>query len=33
MVALEPDRVIFAHGQPFDTNGAARLKRAFEWLI
>ncbi|NII58634.1 alpha/beta fold hydrolase [Sphingomonas aerolata] len=33
IVALEPDRVIFAHGRPFDTNGAARLKRAFEWLI
>jgi pimeloyl-ACP methyl ester carboxylesterase len=32
IVALEPDRVIFAHGQPFDSNGAAELKRAFEWL-
>ena len=33
IVALEPDRVIFAHGRPFDIDGAARLKRAFEWLI
>jgi hypothetical protein len=33
IVALEPVRVIFAHGRPFDSDGAARLKRAFEWLI
>lgn len=32
IVALEPDRVIFAHGRPFDRNGADELKRAFEWL-
>ncbi|WP_373458641.1 DUF4336 domain-containing protein [Sphingomonas faeni] len=32
IVALEPDRVIFAHGRPFDSNGAAQLKRAFGWL-
>jgi hypothetical protein len=32
IVALEPDRVIFAHGRPFDSNGAAELKRAFGWL-
>lgn len=32
MVALEPERVIFAHGRPFDSNGAAELKRAFKWL-
>ncbi|MEG3085412.1 alpha/beta fold hydrolase [Sphingomonas sp. PB2P12] len=32
IVALEPERVIFAHGRIFDSNGAAELKRAFEWL-
>jgi len=32
IVALEPDRVIFAHGRPFESNGAAELKRAFRWL-
>ena len=31
-VALKPDRVIFAHGRTFDSNGVAELKRAFEWL-
>jgi hypothetical protein len=33
IVALEPEQVIFAHGRTFDSNGAVRLKRAFEWLI
>jgi hypothetical protein len=33
MVALKPDRVIFAHGRTFESDGAARLKQAFEWLI
>jgi hypothetical protein len=32
ILALEPERVIFAHGRIFDSNGAAELKRAFEWL-
>lgn len=32
VVALNPDRVIFAHGRPFSSAGAARLKRAFDWL-
>jgi len=32
IVALEPDRVIFAHGRPFNSDGAVQLKRAFEWL-
>jgi len=32
IVALEPDRVIFAHGRTFETDGAARLKHAFKWL-
>jgi hypothetical protein len=33
MIDLQPERVIFAHGQFFDTDGAARLARAFRWLI
>lgn len=32
IIALEPDRVIFAHGAPFDEDGAARMKLAFDWL-
>ena len=33
IVALAPERVIFAHGTPFDHDGAARLRRAFDWLV
>lgn len=33
IVALAPERVIFAHGRIFDSNGAAALARAFDWLI
>jgi len=33
IVALEPERVIFAHGRPFQSDGASRLKRAFRWLV
>jgi hypothetical protein len=33
IVALEPERVILAHGRPFDSDGAARLKRGFGWLV
>ena len=32
ILALDPERVIFAHGRPFDSNAAEELKRAFEWL-
>jgi hypothetical protein len=32
MIALEPEQVVFAHGQWFAENGAARLKQAFDWL-
>jgi hypothetical protein len=32
VLALEPDRVIFAHGRMFESDGAAKLKRAFAWL-
>jgi len=33
IVALEPKRVIFAHGRPFGSDGAVQLKRAFKWLV
>ncbi|KQM41625.1 hypothetical protein ASE59_03335 [Sphingomonas sp. Leaf10] len=33
MIALRPERVIFAHGTIFETDGAARLARAFDWLV
>jgi len=33
LLALEPERVIFAHGRWFDTDGAARLRQAFDWLL
>lgn len=33
MIALQPDRVIFAHGAWFAEEGAALLRHAFNWLI
>ncbi len=33
VVALAPERVIFTHGRPFESDGAARLKRGFDWLV
>lgn len=32
MIGWAPQRVIFAHGQWYQTDGAARLARAFAWL-
>ncbi|HEY8575168.1 MAG TPA: DUF4336 domain-containing protein [Devosia sp.] len=32
IVALAPDRVIFAHGQCFEHDAAARLKESLSWL-
>ncbi|WEF24698.1 DUF4336 domain-containing protein [Paracoccus sp. S3-43] len=32
IVATRPERVIFAHGQWFDRDGAARLERSLRWL-
>ena len=32
MLDLEPERVIFSHGQWFEDHGAARLRDAFAWL-
>ena len=33
LLALAPERVLFAHGAPFATDGAARLRRALAWLV
>jgi glyoxylase-like metal-dependent hydrolase (beta-lactamase superfamily II) len=33
LVALAPERVIFAHGRWFERDGAARLRGAFRWLL
>ena len=33
LVALDPERVIFAHGRWFERNGAAQLRRSFGWLL
>ncbi|TDH61801.1 DUF4336 domain-containing protein [Dankookia rubra] len=32
LLALDPARVVFAHGAWFEADGAARLRRAFAWL-
>lgn len=33
LVALAPERVIFAHGAWFESDGSARLTRALDWLL
>ena len=33
MLSWNPERVIFAHGRSYDTDGTAALKRAFCWLL
>lgn len=33
LVALQPERVILAHGAWFETDGTARLTRALDWLL
>ncbi|EAR51846.1 hypothetical protein OG2516_16134 [Oceanicola granulosus HTCC2516] len=33
LVGWEPERVIFAHGKWFETDGARELKRALAWLL
>lgn len=33
LLALQPERVIFAHGDWFRTGGAARLRRSLSWLL
>lgn len=32
MLALSPERVVFAHGTPFTEDGANHLRRAFAWI-
>ncbi len=33
LVALAPERVLFAHGRIFEADGAARLRRSLSWLL
>ena len=33
LVALEPERVIFAHGRWFERDGTAQLRRSLRWLL
>ncbi len=33
MLATAPDRVLFAHGDPFTIGATERLRRAFAWLV
>ncbi|MCB4820789.1 DUF4336 domain-containing protein [Roseicella aerolata] len=33
LLALDPARVVFAHGAWFEADGATRLRRAFRWLL
>ena len=32
MVGWEPEKVIMAHGRPYEREGTAELRRAFRWL-
>ncbi len=33
LLALLPERVIFAHGRPFERDGTAALRRSLRWLV
>ncbi len=33
LLALQPERVVFAHGRWFETDGAAALRRSLRWLL
>lgn len=33
MIALDPERVVIAHGRWYDKDGRKELERAFRWLI
>ena len=32
MLSWGPEKVIMAHGRPYERGGAAELRRAFRWL-
>lgn len=31
MIAWDPERIVVAHGRPFESDGVAELRRAFRW--
>jgi hypothetical protein len=33
MIAWNPERIIIAHGQWYDKDAAAELRRAFRWVL
>ena len=33
MIAWRPEKVIMAHGRPYERDGTAELRRAFRWLV
>jgi hypothetical protein len=33
LIDWQPERVIFAHGRWFETDGTAQLRRSFRWLL
>jgi hypothetical protein len=33
LLDLQPERVVFAHGTPFEHDAAATLRRSFRWLL
>lgn len=33
LIALAPERIIFAHGRWFEEEGTARLRKSLEWLL
>ncbi|WP_244622976.1 DUF4336 domain-containing protein [Microvirga brassicacearum] len=33
LIALGPERIIFSHGQWFEEDGTARLRKSLEWLL
>ena len=33
VLAWAPERVLFAHGRPFEEDGAERLRRSLAWLL
>lgn len=33
LVAWAPERVLFAHGRPFDRDATSALRRSLDWLL